>query len=320
MSANSASTAFVTVENLFVESASPASWFNLLRPASPPRSLLSQVSFTVPHGAHVTVFGPEGAGKTVLLRVLTGVLKPKRGTVLVNSRPPQPHVLSPGYVSHEESEPSGETGHAILSAFAAAHRIPQAAARIAALSDALNMSSFLYLPAGTLSTGERLRLNVARAALSDSPLVLLDDVADHLSTETLVAIAAQLFTGRTLILATRHHTIAERLRWPLLLMRRGTLVRSGTIEELSAALSCPRLVDVWVEGLRYDLLRSVRQHTGVLQARLVPTNQFSGQRLRITLRSARYLPSLYDLISQAPLIQVRELPPSLKDIIDRLTL
>lgn len=315
---SSASTSFVTVKNLFIESTGPSAWLKLFRPAAP-HALLSDVSFSLPHGAHVTVFGPEGAGKTVLLRALTGVLKLKRGEVIVNGRPPHAHVLAPGYVSSEESEPNGESGHAILSAFAAARRIPQAAARIADLSDALTMSSFLFLPAKTLSTGERLRLNLARAALSDAPLVLLDDVADHLGTKAVTELTAQLFSGRTVFVTTRHHSIAERLGWPLLLMRRGTLVKSGTLEELAAALSCPRLVDVWVEGLRYDLLRSVRQQTGVLEARLIPTNQFAGQRLRITVRSARYLPSLYDLISQAPLIQVRELPPSLQDIINRLT-
>ncbi|MBI4021926.1 MAG: ATP-binding cassette domain-containing protein [Candidatus Andersenbacteria bacterium] len=313
--------AFISVKNLFVASERPSSWFKLFHPSAAPRAILSNVSFTVPQGFHGTVYGHEGAGKTVLLRTLTGVIRPSRGTVLVNGRPPREHArsLAAGYVSSEESEPRTETGHAILSAYGATHRLPQAAARISMLTDALAMNSFIHLPAGTFSTGERLRLNLARAALSDTPLVLLDDVADQLGADTLTALLPPLFSGRTLLVATRRYRTAERLGLPLLLLHRGTLTHFGTLEEVANELSCPRLIDVWIEGLRYDLLRSVRRHGGVLEARLIPSSQFSGQRLRITLRSVRYLPSLYDLISQAPIIQVRELPPSLQDIIARLT-
>ena len=104
----------------------------------------------------------------------------------------------------------------------------------------------------------------------------------------------------------------------MLLLHGGQLAHRGTIDEIATNLSCPRLVDVWVEGLRYDLLRQLRQHAGVIEARLIPTSSFAGQRLRITLRSARYLPSMYDLVSQAPLVRVEELPASLYDILNRI--
>ena len=78
------------------------------------------------------------------------------------------------------------------------------------------------------------------------------------------------------------------------------------------------MVDVWVDGLRYDLLRRLKQHPGVTSVKLLPTSRFSGQRLRISLRSSHYLPALYDEISKASLVQVEELPPSLVDILERL--
>jgi hypothetical protein len=121
------------------------------------------------------------------------------------------------------------------------------------------------------------------------------------------------------LVATRQAAIADQLGLPLLLLHHGALTHLGSIEEIAYDLSCPRIVDVWVEGLRYDLLRQVRRHSGVTEARLVPSAEFSGQRLRITLLSSRYLPSLYDLVSQAPLIRVEELPPSLNDIVSRLS-
>lgn len=309
---------FITVKNIFVQSQGSSSWLNILRPPAAPRALLNSIRFSLPLGAQVTVYGSEGAGKTVLLRTLAGIIRPTKGAVLVNGTPPHQQTLAAGYVSSEETEPAKESSHAVLSAFARTHSVTNAAARIAAITDLLHMSSFLHLPADTLSTAQRLRLNLARAALSDLPLVLLDDVADHLGAAAVRAMLPSLFAGRTVLVATRRTDVADGLQLPLLLLHHGLLVQQGTIEEISREVATPRTVDIWIEGLRYDLLRSVRRHPGVLEARLLPTSGFAGQRLRVQLQSARYFPALYDLVSQAPLLKVEEIPPSLQDVLYRL--
>jgi ABC-type multidrug transport system ATPase subunit len=176
----------------------------------------------------------------------------------------------------------------------------------------------VHRPADTLSLTQKIKLNLARAAISDSPLILLDDVTDQLGADYIGQLLPELFFGRTVIVGTRQAKDTDALQLPVLLLHHGCLIHQGTIDEISLDLSCPRVVDVWVEGLRYDLLRQLRQHSGVLEARLIPSHQFVGQRLRITLFSARYLPAMYDLVSQAPLIKVAEIPPSLTDILPRL--
>jgi hypothetical protein len=101
-------------------------------------------------------------------------------------------------------------------------------------------------------------------------------------------------------------------------LHEGTIAQSGTRDEIAIAVAAPRVLDVWIEGLRYDILRKLRAHSGVAEVKLLPTNRYAGQRLRITLRSARYMPSVYDAVSQTELVRVDELPPSLHDIIERL--
>jgi ABC-type multidrug transport system ATPase subunit len=269
---------------------------------------------------HVAVYGQAGSGKTTLLRLLAGALTPSTGSVRVNSQAPAAvkHIAA-GYVSSEETEPRRETAHQILLAFAATHGITDAAARISEISDILDFTAHLHRPADTLSSALRLKLNLARAALSAAPLVLLDDVADQLGGAYTAEVLARLYAGCTVLVATRRAQTAEELSLPLLIVHDGKLTHFGTIEEIAADLSCPRMIDVWIEGLRYDLLRRVREQSGVIEARLVPSTQFSGQRLRITLHSARYLPALYDLVSRAPLIKVVELPTPFNEIISRLT-
>ncbi len=312
-------TAFVDVQHVFVDYQLAAAWSWLVGVDRQYYSALQDVTVQLPHGAHITLYGAEAAGKSTLLRVLAGAIKPSRGTVFINGhRPIQVPQLAAGYVSQEETESSRDTGHQVLTAFGRVRHIDNVSARIREVSDTLGMEDFLYRPARSLSTTQRLKLNLARAAISDSPLVLLDDAADALGAETVSNVLPTLFAGRTVIAATRLAHVADALGLPVLLLHHSTLAYQGTIDEIALILSCPRKVDVWIEGLRYDLLRKLRNHTGVLEALLIPANQFSGQRLRITLNSSRYLPSLYDLISQAPVIKVQEIPPSLNDVLERI--
>lgn len=282
-------------------------------------SVLRNLNLQLLQGAHVTLFGSEGTGKSTFLRLLAGAISPTSGSLLVNGQSPAAiKDLAAGYISAEETEPAAETVHDILVAFGTTHQINNVPARISELSDVLGLAPFLHIPAGRLSTAQRLRINLARAALSDSPLILLDDVADALGIKVMRDTLATLFAGRTCIISTRFVATAEALDLPILLLHNGTLVHTGTCDEIANSLACPRLLDVWVEGLRYDLLRKLRNHPGVNDVRLLPSSRFAGQKLRITLKSSRYLPSIYDAISQAPLVRVQELPPSLADIVARL--
>src|SRR3989344_760766 len=315
-----ATESFIDLRTVSVEYQTKGFWHFLTGRRRAATSALHDLTLQLPLGVHFTVFGREGSGKSTLLRLLTGALQPSRGSLAVNGRSPATlQSLSAGYVSLEESEPRQETCYEILTAYAATHKIDQAAARITAINDVVGLNERLHRPAHSLSTAGRLRLNLARAALSHSPLILLDDTAEQLGSTELLRLLAALFAGRTVLVTTRQPAIADQLRLPVLLLHGGTLAHVGTSEEIATTIACPRLIDVWVEGLRYDLLRSLRRHTGVLEARLIPSTQFSGQRLRITLRSSRYLPSLYDLVSQAPLVQVTEIPSSLAEVIRRLT-
>ncbi len=314
------SASFVAVHKAFVDYPAPKNTITaLLGKTAPDQSVLRNVSFTLEHSAWITVFGKPAAGKSTLLRLLTGVLAPSSGSVLVNGKAPsEVHDIAAGYVSGEESEPLKDTVTEVLHGFGQTHGITNLPARIGEVAEVAGLAPVMHRRASTLSTIERVRLNVARAALSASPLVLLDDTADELGVAELTGCMESLFKGRTVIIATRFVATAEALQLPLLLLHNGTLVHSGTCEEIATSVSCPRVIDVWIEGLRYDLLRTLRQHSGVIDVRLLPSSRFSGQRLRVTLHSSRYLPSLYDLISQAPLVKVQEMPVSLVDILSRL--
>lgn len=281
-------------------------------------SALRGVSLQVEQGNHITLFGPSGSGKTTLLRALTGVLAPDRGSVHVNGKSAVEQRVAAGYISSEESEPMTDTVNNSLYAFGRTHNIAGLPSRIGSIVETLDIGQILHRPVDGLSTTERLMVNIARAALSDSPLILLDGVAEELGVPAVTRILTQLLPGRTVIVATRFPDVAERLELPILLLHNGSLAHTGTCEDIANEVGCARTVDVWIEGLRYDLLKALRKHVGVDEVRLIPTDRFDGQRLRVTLKSARYLPAFYDIVSQADLVRIQELPASLNDVLARL--
>jgi ABC-type multidrug transport system ATPase subunit len=245
-----------------------------------PISALEDISFKLSVGSWVTVFGPPASGKTTLLKTLAGEVAPSSGEVRVNGKDPA--------TADEE------------------------------LRGYICPSSTSSPTVRGFSTTQRLQAHIESALEKDVPLLLLDDVADELGVEYVKQLLSTVFVGRTGIISTRFAATAQALELPILLLHQSRLAHQGTAEDIAAAASLPRIVDVWLEGVRYDLLRQLRRHPGVTEVRLVPSDQYSGQRLRVWLRSSHYLPSLYDVVSQGTLIKIEELPPSLADLIARL--
>ncbi len=311
---------FVSVKNLRVSYEAPAKPFlKWLGHAPSAYSVLKNVSFRLAHGDHVTLYGTSGAGKSTLLRALTGLIKPSEGSITVNNRKPQLNKdVAAGYISTEESENNPDSVYTILHSLGLTHNLPNLPALVHQTIENVGLEMVQHRPAFALSTTERLRLNIARAAMSHAPLILFDEAADQFGADQITNLLKTSLLNRTVIIATRQAAIAEALDLPILLLHAGTLAQSGTRDEIAMAVAAPRTLDIWVEGLRYDLFRKLKQKTGVTAVQLLPSTQFSGQRLRITLASSRHLPSLYDALTEAPLIEVQELPPSLHDIIARL--
>lgn len=310
---------FVSVHSASLVAKSPRSFLDRVRgQAIKATPLLTDITFSLAQGDQIIVYGAEGAGKTVLLRMLAGFITPSSGHVSVNSELPTKNPKNgDGYVSIEELGLSNQTSRQIISHSAEPHSV-KTKDRILAVAEQLQLSAILDQVTSALSTIQRLRINLARALISDSPLLLLDDVAEMLGIEQTKHLLKTAFLGRTALIVTRSANIAEQLDIPIILLHQGRLAQRGTREEIATSLGCPRIIDVWVEGVRYDLLRQLRKHVGVLEVRLLASSRFVGQRLRITIRSTRYLPAIYDTLTTAPLIQVVEIPPSLTEIVAKM--
>jgi len=287
--------------------------------ALPHFPVFRDISFSLESGAHVVVFGNGASGKSTLLKLLRGTLVPDSGSVIINGKKAEgTSVSEAGYVSLEQEALKNETVYEALHSYGISQSIEHLPARIGEILQVLGMQLNEQRNISHLSTSEKIKVHLARAALSEAPILLFDDILDVLGVEEMKTLLTTIFRGRTVCVTTRSATMAESLDIPILLLHKFTLVCMGTKNEIAHATGTSRVIDAWVEGMRYDLLRKLRSHPGVLEVRLIPTNQFNGTCLRITIRNSRYLPALYDALSQVPLVTIEELPIPLEDILESL--
>lgn len=190
---------------------------------------LRGVTFAVGPGRIVALLGPNGGGKTTLLRALLGELPALAGRVRLAART--------AYVPQNDDTrldfPVTAADVAAMGAFA---RIPWwrplGAGTRRAAADALarvGLEDRAGARYGDLSRGQRQRVLVARALVQDAPVVLLDEPfagVDASSAERMMALLAGLRDeGRTLLVAT--HDIDQARRWDLVLCLNGEQVAFG---------------------------------------------------------------------------------------------
>ncbi|MFC0038473.1 ABC transporter ATP-binding protein [Actinomadura rayongensis] len=214
--------------------------------------LLRDVSWSVDEGERWVILGPNGAGKTTLLQVAGSLLYPTSGDVdILGERLGRTDVfeLRPriGLASAAVAErvPPGETvldlvvtaSYAILGRWREEYESADLA-RAAALLDALGAADLADRRFGTLSEGERKRVQIARALMPDPELLLLDEPAAGLDLggrEDLVrrlGVLADDPAAPTTVLVTHHLEEVPSGVTHALLLRKGTILAQGKVDEV----------------------------------------------------------------------------------------
>ena len=246
-------------------------------------TILDEVSWTVRDGERWVVLGRNGAGKTTLVQVASGRMHPTSGTAdLLGSRLGRVDVfeLRPriGLSSAALADriPAGEKVRDVVltAAYGVTGRWREDyeeldEARAADLLGAFGVAHLSDRYFGTLSEGERKRVQIARSLMTDPELLLLDEPAAGLDLggrEELVAALAELAGDRkspVLVLVTHHVEEIPPGFTHALLLRQGKVFAAGPVDEvltaetLSGAFDLDLVVDK-VDG-RWSA-RAVRPH------------------------------------------------------------
>lgn len=165
------------------------------------RLLFTGLDLELGPGGSAQVAGPNGIGKSSLLRIVAGLLRPFAGTVRRNG--------AVALTDELDALDRERTVHAALGFWARMDGVP--AARIDAALDALGIAHLAQIPVRMLSTGQRKRAALARTLASGAPLWLLDEPANGLDSQaaaTLGEIVAQHRAQGGIVVAASHLPLA----------------------------------------------------------------------------------------------------------------
>jgi sodium transport system ATP-binding protein len=218
---------------------------------------VDDLSFSAGPGEVFGLLGPNGAGKTTTLRMLLGLLRPSAGRATVAGYDSRLHPdevkRRVGLVSANVGVYPHLTVRETLSFFADLYGVaPAAAAEEAArLAHLLGLDDLLSRRCATLSTGQRQRLNLARALIHRPPVLLLDEPTlglDVLGSQVVAEFVAHARAeGKAVILTTHRLDEAERLCDRFGLLHEGRLIQTGTLAELRQATGCAGLVEMFLK-------------------------------------------------------------------------
>jgi ABC-2 type transport system ATP-binding protein len=197
------------------------------------RVALRDVSFEAADGELVAVIGPNGAGKTTLLSIVGGLLKADAGEV---SRPPR----EVGWVPQQPAVYSKLSVAENLRLFARLEKVADTEAAVDRMLEQTGLRDRARDELGTLSGGNRQRVNIAVGLLADPPVLLLDEPSSALDPrqrERLWDFILGLAHGGTTVVFSTHDVgEAERHADRVLVLADGELLFAGTPDELESAV------------------------------------------------------------------------------------
>ncbi len=186
------------------------------------RPVLTAVNLSVERGEFASIIGPNGGGKTTLVRLMLGLLQPQTGRILLFGDEPEKERLRVGYtpqylsldhrfpITVEEIVLMGRLGQKKeRKSFFPFHPVGRfsKADRIAAQTalERMRIADLAVSPFGGLSGGQRQRVFIARALVSDPELLILDEPTNNIdpgSTELLYDLLTELNKSVTILMVS----------------------------------------------------------------------------------------------------------------------
>ncbi|MCD6458350.1 MAG: ABC transporter ATP-binding protein [Thermoprotei archaeon] len=228
------------------------------------------VSFNVREGEIVALLGPNGSGKSTLFKMSLGIVKPDKGSVLVDgvdavSNPIKARQVV-GYMPEEtviyESLKLEEYIEFILSVY----RVKVEESLIKEIINILELEQHVGKLIGELSHGNKRKVLLATLMLREPPILVLDEVFSGLDPVIARIIKTWLRDktrrGGAVLVSTHVLPIAEAVADRVLIIHRGEIVAEGKPGELKEIFGVKELEDVFLEVTGYareyeDLIREL---------------------------------------------------------------
>jgi zinc transport system ATP-binding protein len=155
------------------------------------RTILRQVNLAIQQGDFMAMIGPNGGGKTTLIKLMLGLLKPTGGTIRILNRPAEKASHHIGYVpqnTHINPDfPISALDVVLMGQLQPGNRRIRHSRQDRVVAhealDKMGMGAYCHRRIGELSGGQRQRVFIARALVCEPEILLLDEPTAHIDTK-----------------------------------------------------------------------------------------------------------------------------------------
>ena len=217
---------------------------------------VDHINFEIKDGEIFGLLGPNAAGKTTTVRLLSTILKPDEGTATINGidvvKNPRAVRESIGVLPEEVGLYDRLTPKEMLQYYGRLqgmenHLIKE---KTEILFEKLELTEFASARNSTLSKGTKQKVSVARAFLHDPPVLFLDEPTAGIDVMSARAIKDMIQDakkqGKTILFSTHVMPEAEKICDRIGIIDKGRIVATGTLSELKAMTNKKDLEDVFV--------------------------------------------------------------------------
>ncbi|MDA7574633.1 ABC transporter ATP-binding protein [Candidatus Pelagibacter sp.] len=223
------------------------------------KQAVNNINFKINENEIVGLLGPNGCGKTTTIGMMLGLLKPTSGKVLINGMDIEKNKISllhkMNFISPYIELPKKLTVRQNLVVYGKLYNVNNLNEQIDYLSNKLRLNKLLDNITGELSSGQKNRVSLAKALINNPAVLLLDEPTASLDPETGDFVRTFLESYKkekkiSVLLASHNMDEVKRLCNSVLMMKDGTIVDSGTPDNLIAKHGRKNLEEVFLELVR----------------------------------------------------------------------
>jgi ABC-2 type transport system ATP-binding protein len=237
--------------------------------------VVDDVSFSVRPGEVTGYLGPNGSGKSTTVKIITGLIEPSAGKVLLDGvdvrKDPIGFRRRLGYVPEEAVLYSYLTGLEYLQLIGRLRSIPSGEVDRKAndLLELFSLGSYRHAAISTYSKGMKQRVLISAALLHDPDVLILDeplsgiDVTSALLFRHLLGELAS--KGKTILYISHVLEVVEKVCAHVVIIYRGKIMAADSVERLRDLMNVPSLVEIFsqlveerdLEGVARDIVAAI---------------------------------------------------------------
>ena len=218
---------------------------------------VDNLTFNVKKGEILGFVGPNGAGKTTVIKMLTGILKPVEGNVIINgfdmNDKPLEAKQSLAYVADNPDILISLKGIEYINFIADIYKVPAdiRQSRIDSLAERFGIKDALNTSMKEYSHGMRQKLMIIAALIHNPPAWILDEPMTGLDPSAAFELKSMMRThadeGNCVLFSTHVLEVAEKLCDRILIINHGKDLYQGTVENLEKSYSGEDLEQIFID-------------------------------------------------------------------------